>query len=214
MTQSKEIRKLEEEIRETDEQLRQLKDKSNSEKEPPAGFQLPPGPTLPSIAPWEAMEALIERIDTLISIMQARGLMPTVAPTVEIEQAAAPQPVPVVVTIAESTRVYVEPVVVMNESIRNTNAYHSKVYDWRRGARLLVWVESTLDAAVTIQTKGNIKPVLENAVRIGQGMPCEASSKISIILADREWHPYIGFAVAADSAPTTGTLSIIIVAQE
>jgi len=174
------------------------------------------------MAPWDAIRTLILRLDTLISIYEARGLVaPTIAPTVVgVPGEPAPAAAPVQVAISTlsapiaTTWKATEPVEIYKASIRGTGVFVSKNFNWQKGKRLLIWVESTLDQSVQIQPKGNIRDNLPNATEMGPSIPCTSEGNISIGLAWDDWHPFIGVEITISTAPTKGVLKIEVVAQE
>ncbi len=196
------------------------------------GMHPPPKPTTPRLAPWDHVEALVQRLDRLIALLEAWA--PTAPPTAP--PAAPPIAPPVewpgwepVISKLDEIKVQLgelkikitapwvakEPEEIFRQAIRSADTFYSdKMVNWTEGKRLLLKVESSLDRAVQIQAIGNINSARDGAVDINGPLPCIANGKITIGLAWDDWHPYVGCEITVAVAPTTGTLTISAVIQE
>lgn len=166
----------------------------------------PPTITTPRRAPWDHVEELCNKLDTLIALLQAG------APTVP------PEWISILAEIKELLGAFwvaKEPEEIFKKAIRATGTLKSdRMANWTKGKRLLIRVDSSLDQAVQIQATGNIGNTVNGTVDIGTAFTCDAGGKISIGLAWDDWQPYIGCEITIAIAPTTGNLIISAVIQE
>ena len=189
------------------------------------GIYPPPTPTTPSLAPWDAVQELCNKLDRLIAIMEVWTGLPPAEPgappgmpgwepiIAKLEQIrAAIAALEVTVTTPWVGKPAEE---IYRRAIRTTGTFYcDKMLNWIEGKRLLLMVISTLDQAVQIQAMGNITPAKEGSVDINAALPCAARGKISIGFAWDDWHPYIGCKIIVAAMPTTGELQIQAVVQE
>ena len=183
------------------------------------GIYPPPAPTTPRLAPWDHVEALCNKLDHLIALMEGQvpspppewpGWEPIISKLNEIKVLLGELEIKV-----SAPWVAKEPEEIYKASIRTAATFHSdKMVNWTEGKRLLLRVDSSLDQAVQIQAIGNIGNTVNGATDINTPQPCAAGGKISIGLAWDDWHPYIGCEITVAVAPTTGTLTITAVVQE
>lgn len=188
------------------------------------GIHPPPPPTTPRLAPWDHVEALVQRLDRLIALLEAWApTAPPIVPPVEW-----PGWEPVISKLEEIKKqlgeleikvtvpwVAKEPEEIFRQAIRSADTFYSdKMVNWTEGKRLLLKVDSSLDQAVQIQPIGNISNSKDGAVDINGSFPCTVDGKITIGLAWDDWHPYVGCEITVAVAPTTGTLTISAVIQE
>lgn len=178
----------------------------------------PPPITTPRLAPWDHVDDLCNKLDKLISLLEAWA---PAAPPVEW-----PGWEPVISKLDEikvqlgaleiaTPWVAKKPEEIFRKAIRATGTLTSdKMANWTRGKRLLLRVDSSLDQAVQIQATGNIGNTVNGAVDINAAQPCAAGGKISLGLAWDDWHPYIGCQITTAIAPTAGMLIISAVLQE
>lgn len=182
----------------------------------------PPKVTTPKLAPWDHVEALCNKLDQLITLIEAWApTAPPPAPPVEW-----PGWEPVISKLDEIKRQLAEITIttpwvakaaeeIYRESIRTADTYYTyKMVDWNKGKRLLLRVESSLDQSVQIQPLGNINNSVQGSVDINGSLDCAAHSNISIGFAWDDWHPYVGAKIIVATAPTTGVLTIKAVIQE
>ena len=186
----------------------------------------PPTVTTPRLAPWDHVEALCNKLDRLIALIEAWA--PTAPPT-------APPPAPpvewpgwepVISKLDEIKRQLAEITIttpwvakaaeeIYRESIRTAGTYYTyRMVDWNRGKRLLLRAESSLDQSVQIQPLGNINNSVLGSTDINAALTCAANGKISVGFAWDDWHPYVGAKIIVATAPTKGILTIEAVIQE
>jgi hypothetical protein len=108
-----------------------------------------------------------------------------------------------------------EPQHIFEQAIRSVGVFFSDIMvDCRRGKRMMVKVESSLDVAVAIQLIGNMSESFNLATDINGPFPCPINGNISIGLAWDDWHPYVGVRITAAAPPTIGLLNIWSVIQD
>ncbi|MBW2561255.1 MAG: hypothetical protein JRE40_10440 [Deltaproteobacteria bacterium] len=197
-----------------------------------------PPVTTPRLAPWDHVEALCNKLDRLIALMEAwapTAPPPTAPPPAPPPTAPPPAPPPewpgwqpviskldeIKSQLAELEIKVTAPWVaketeeIFRRAITTAGTFYSdKMVNWTEGKRLLLKVTSSLDQAVQIQAIGNINNAKDGATDINAPKPCAAGGRISIGLAWDDWHPYIGCEITIAVAPTAGTLVISAVVQE
>ena len=180
------------------------------------GIHLPPPVSTPSLAPWDAVQNLCNRLDRLIALLEAQappaewpGWEPVLSKLEEIRVQLAELKI-TATTIWEAA----EPLEIYRESIRVAGTSFTESINWKRGKRLILKVKNTLDQAVQIQPIGNIINARDGAVNINGPFPCAAASGITIGLAWDDWHPYVWARITVAVAPTSGELKIEAVIQE
>lgn len=186
------------------------------------GIYPPPPPTTPRLAPWDHVEALCNKLDRLITILE--GVVPPAPPAPPLEW---PGWTPVISKLDEiknelkeltitavTTWEAREPEEIYRQSIRTIDTFHSELVNWKKGKRLLLKVKNTLNQAVQIQLIGNIRDAIDGAVDIPPAWPCAANGYISVGLAWDDWHPFIGCDITTAVAPTSGELKVQVVVQE
>lgn len=182
----------------------------------------PPRPTTPRLAPWDHVEALCNKLDRLIALLEGAappgpppewpGWEPVISKLDEIKIQLAQ--LEITVTTTWEAR---EPVKIYREAIRTIGTFHSELVNWKKGKRVIFKVKNTLDQAVTIQPIGNIRDATDGAVDISVGPlpPCAAGGYISVGLAWDDWHPFVGCDITTVApAPTSGMLMVEAVVQE
>jgi hypothetical protein len=108
-----------------------------------------------------------------------------------------------------------DPDLIFEQAIRNAGTFFTtKRVDFRRGKRLIMRAENTLDQAVILQTIGNFQDTEVGATDIGLAVPGPANTNTSIGLAWDDWHPYIALRMTIAVAPANGFLRIYSVTQE
>jgi len=104
---------------------------------------------------------------------------------------------------------------IFDQEVRQAGVVNAdRMVDFRRGKRLLIKVESSLDQAAVVQVFGNIDDSANTAVNVGPPLPIAANANISVGLAWDDWHPWIGVRMTFGVAPTVGRMSIYVVIQE
>jgi len=100
----------------------------------------------------------------------------------------------------------------------NTTQGIGKMLDAVGADKIVVYIVSTLDQAVTIQlvgsyidSPGNTQHLIALGSSFSQGIGSTAQSVNSIeLVLDEVWHPYIGITVlTGGTAPTVGTLQVL-----
>jgi len=178
--------------------------------------------TLLAAKPAEAAPA-DEKLNYLIELLTA--LIPVLAAVAEgqatlnesFQQWLALQGIEPGVEVSISTPwIAQEPVEIFNREVREAAAILDcdKMIDYRRGKRLHIKVQSSLDQAVTFQVIGNIEDSMALAVNINAALPVAANGNISVGLAWDDWHPFIGARITVGAAPTTGRLKVEYSIQE
>ncbi|GAG87738.1 unnamed protein product, partial [marine sediment metagenome] len=177
------------------------------------GIHLPPPVSTPRLAPWDHVEALVNKLDRLIALLEGvappapppewPGWEPVLSKLEEIRVQLAELKI-TATTIWEAR----EPEEIYRESIRVAGTFFTESINWKRGKRLIIKVENTLDQAVQIQPIGNITNARDAAVNINGPFPCAAASGITVGLAWDDWHPYVWARITAAVAPTSGELKI------
>jgi hypothetical protein len=108
-----------------------------------------------------------------------------------------------------------EPDLIFDQAIRNPGVFFTtKRVDFRRGKRLAIRVENSLDQPLILQTFGNFTDTEQGATDIDGPVPCLAAGNANIGLGWDDWQPYIGVRITVAVAPTTGFLRIWDVMQE
>jgi hypothetical protein len=108
-----------------------------------------------------------------------------------------------------------DPDLIFEQAIRNPGVFFTtKRVDFRRGKRLALRAENTMDQPVILQTIGNFMDSVEQATDINGPIPCVASGNTNIGLAWDDWQPYIAIRITVAVAPTIGFLRIYSVMQE
>ena len=193
-----------------------LKEKNMEQKIHP-----PPPPTTPRLAPWDHVEALCSKLDRLIALLEGvapappapppewPGWEPIISKLDEIKNQLKELRISVTTTWEAA-----EPVEIYRESIRAAGTFQSEMVNWKKGKRLVLKVDSSLDQAVQIQAIGNIANAVDGAVGINSALTCDANGKITIGLAWDDWHPYVGAKITVSAAPASGELKIEAVIQE
>jgi len=182
----------------------------------------PPAPTTPRLAPWDHVEALCNKLDRLIALFEGvappappppppewPGWEPVISKLDEIKNQLKTLEISVTTTWEAK-----EPKEIYREAIRTADTFHSELVNWKKGKRLILKVNNTLNQAVQIQTIGNIIDAIDSSVDINGPLPCTAHSYISIGLAWDDWQPYIGANIIVATPPTAGVLTISAVIQE
>lgn len=162
----------------------------------------PPSPTTPRLAPWDAVEELCNRLDSLLAILEAIKLpeypgIPGAPSEVIAEWIAGP----IQVMLAPSP-------------VRVVGTTNTEMLNWTKGKRLVIKVTSKLDQALLVQPVGNIENAISGAVNIDAPIPCAAFSNITVGLAWDDWHPYVGAIITHAAPPTVGTVKVEAVIQE
>ena len=182
------------------------------------GIHLPPPVSTPRLAPWDHVQALCNKLDRLIALLEGAapappaewpGWDPVISKLDEIKNQLKELTITAVTTWEAA-----EPVEIYRESIRAAGTSYTEFIDWKRGKRLILKVKNTLDQGVQIQAIGNINNAIDDATEINTAKPCLSNSSISIGPAWDDWHPYIWAKITVAVAPTTGTLTISAVIQE
>ena len=187
------------------------------------GIYPPPKPTTPSLAPWDAVQNLCNRLDRLIALLEGvappappppppewPGWEPVISKLEEIKSQLKTLEISVTTTWEAA-----EPVEIYRESIRTIGTFPSELVNWKKGKRLLLKVKNTLDQDAQIQPIGNIRNAVDGAVNIGIILPpCPANGNISIGLAWDDWHPFVGCDITTAVAPISGELKVEAVIQE
>jgi hypothetical protein len=109
-----------------------------------------------------------------------------------------------------------DPVKAFEQPIRNAGVFYlDNMVDARRGKRLVLRAESSLDKAVSLQMIGNFSDdaVRSTDIGIAQICPPNGYSSLGIGLGGT-WQPYLGLAITVAVAPTSGILTIYYVLQE
>ena len=178
----------------------------------------PPKPTTPRLAPWDHVEALCNKLDHLIALLEGQvpapppewpGWEPLISKLDELKNQL--KTLEISVTTTWEAR---EPKEIYKEAIITAATFHSELVNWKKGKRLVFKVKNTLDQAVQIQPIGNIIDAIDSSVDINEPLPCAARGYISIGLAWDDWHPFVACAITTAIAPTSGTLKIEAVIQE
>jgi hypothetical protein len=108
-----------------------------------------------------------------------------------------------------------EPDMIFEQAIRNAGVFFTtKRVDYRRGKRLALRCESSLDQPALLQTIGNFQDSIAGATDIGFAVPCLAGGSAGIGLAWDDWHPYIAVRMTIALPPTIGFLRIFSSMQE
>jgi hypothetical protein len=108
-----------------------------------------------------------------------------------------------------------EPDMIFEQAIRNAGTFFTtKRVDFRRGKRLALRCESSLDQPALLQTIGNFQDSIVGATDIGGAVPCLAGGSAGIGLAWDDWHPYIAVRMTIALPPTIGFLRIFSSMQE
>jgi hypothetical protein len=108
-----------------------------------------------------------------------------------------------------------DPDQIFNQAIRNPGVFFTtKRVDFRRGKRLAIRVENTLDQPLILQTFGNFTDTEIGATDINGPIPCLAAGNANIGLGWDDWQPYIGVRINVAVAPTMGFLRIWSAMQE
>jgi len=173
----------------------------------------PPPVTTPKVAPWDAVQELCNRLDRLISLIEA--WVPVTAPpgVPGVPSVPGVPGAPVELTIATQWKAG-EPIEIFKERIRTAGTFYSpRLIDFRNGKRLVLKTESTLNQPVQIQAVANIYDNRVGIVEIGPITPCPANESTTIGLAWDDLTPYVGMRIAVATAPTTGELKIEGVVQ-
>jgi len=183
------------------------------------GMHPPPPPTTPRLAPWDHVEALVNKLDRLIAVLEGAapaapppewpGWEPVLSKLEEIRVQLAE--LKITVTTTWEAR---EPEKIYRQSIRTIGTFHSELVNWKKGKRLLLKVKNTLNQIVQIQPIGNIRDAIDGAVNILPAWPCAANGYISVGLAWDDWHPFIGCDITTAVAPTAGEVKVEVVVQE
>lgn len=178
----------------------------------------PPPISTPRLAPWDHVEALCNKLDRLIAILEGAapapppewpGWEPIISKLDEIKNQIKTLEISVTTTWEAK-----EPEKIYREAIRTVDTFHSEVVNWKRGKRLILKVDNTLDQLVQIQPIGNIIDAIDSSVNINGAWPCAAHGYISIGLAWDDWHPFVACAITTAIAPISGILTITAVIQE
>lgn len=107
------------------------------------------------------------------------------------------------------------PETIFNQEVRAVGTVDcDRMADYRRGKRILIKVESSLDQAVNIQVVGNIEDSMGLATNLNAALPVAANGNITIGLAWDDWHPFVGARIIIGVAPTTGRLKVEYSIQE
>jgi len=108
-----------------------------------------------------------------------------------------------------------DPDLIYEESLRNAGTFFTtKRVDFRRGKRLALRAENTLDQPVILQAIGNFTDSVAGATDIGLAVPCLAAGNANIGVWGDDWQPYIAVRMTIALAPTNGVLRIYSVMQE
>jgi len=108
-----------------------------------------------------------------------------------------------------------EPLKIYQQVIRSAGPFQSDVMvDMRNVKRLSIRAESSLDVVVTIQLVGNFADSFNLAANVGLPAGCPINGEVGFGLAWGDWMPYIGVLITPVGIPTTGLLTIWVVAQE
>ncbi len=186
------------------------------------GIHPPPPPTTPRLAPWDHVEALCNKLDRLIALLEGAapapppewpGWEPVISKLDEIKSQLKELKITAVTTWEAA-----EPVEIYRESIRAAGTFYSELINWKKGKRLVLKVENTLTevtgAGILIQPIGNVKNSIDKSTDINSVLPCPTNGNISVGLAWDDWHPYVGARITVAVAPTSGELKIEAVVQE
>lgn len=174
----------------------------------------PPPITTPRLAPWDHVEALCQKLDRLIKILEAWPVPPTPpAPPTPPEPGVPPAPPEITVSTIWQAKATEE---LFNQALRLAGTYNTEMVDFRKGKRLVLKVTNTLDQPVTVQPIGNIVQGVVGATDInGPFPPCAAFSNMSIGLAWDDWTLWVGCTLTiALPNPTVGSLKVEAVVQE
>lgn len=175
----------------------------------------PPPISTPRLAPWDHVEELCNKLDQLIALWAGApppewpGWQPIILKLEEIKAEIAR------LQIAVSAIWEAKPAIeIFKEAIRSAATISSAMVSWEKGKRLVLFVDSSLNQAASIQVVGNIKNTVVGSVSINAALNCAANSKISVGMAWDDWMNFIGATVTTITAPTAGVLTIWAVVQE
>lgn len=174
-------------------------------------FPPPPPPSLPQMAPWEAVQQLTKRLDRLITLFEARA--PALGITVEAPTFPAPG-APTTIEVTAPWRAG-EPIEIHRDNHRAAGTFYTaKLADFRNAKRLVLRVHSELDQDVQITVVGNLRNSRTGVVEKGLALPCVAKTDIEIGLSYDDWTCFVGAKIVITTAPTEGYLQIEVVVQE
>ena len=109
-----------------------------------------------------------------------------------------------------------DPVVLLNQPILQVipagQPLVTELVDFRTATRFAFKAESTLDQPITLQIVGDIfKTSAFRLVNIDGPLALPAGGTLSAGIGWGQWMPYVGVAITAPVAPTTGMLKIFYV---
>jgi hypothetical protein len=200
-----------------------------AEDEYTPGFNPPPKPSTPRLAPWDHVDELCNKLERLIQAIEAQQLTTTViteggeAPTPIVRVTQEFEPVVQKLTDIEtavkdlknpSEWTAKEPELIFRRGVRTAGTFYGDtMIDWTKGKRFRLKVTNSLDQDVSIQLIGNINKTKDGAADIGAAKTCPSSDDITIGPDWGDWHPYVGAKITVASAPTAGELFIWGVVQ-
>jgi len=184
----------------------------------------PPQVSTPRRAPWDHVEELCNKLDQLIAMTGGVVPYPPGVPSPPVEWLGW-QPIiskleEVRVEIAElkvavsTTWEAKPPVELFSEPINSAGTISSAMVSWKKGKRLFLFVDSSLNQAAQIQPVGNIKNSVLGSVNINAPLNCAANSMLSVGMAWDDWINYVGATITTIVAPTAGVITVWAVIQE
>ena len=181
----------------------------------------PPPPTTPSQAPWDDVAKLIARMDKMTSLLQQiidKPMPQAITPTPTIIYPSTPTPIKTTqqpqAVVTSANPLTAEPEEQLyRENPRATGTFYSKMFDWKKGARVVMLIHSTLNENIQVQPIGNFREIAPDAVEISSSKACNANSDITIGFAWDDWHPFVGVRLSITTAPTSGELEVKAIKQ-
>jgi len=196
----------------------------------------PPQVSTPRRAPWDHVEELCNKLDQLIAMTGGVVPYPPGVPSPPGMPYPPGVPAPPVESLGwepiinklEEVRLEIAelkvavsttweakpPVELFSEPINSAGTISSAMVSWKKGKRLFLFVDSSLNQAAQIQPVGNIKNSVLGSVNINAPLNCAANSMLSVGMAWDDWINYIGATITTIVAPTAGVITVWAVIQE
>lgn len=171
-------------------------------------FNPPPAVSTPKEAPWTDIQSLMLRQDTIIT-QQASLIAQQTEMIAYLKAISGLSPGGTEITIPGYTPESPEPTQLVQYPYTGLapGTFTTDGIDFRKGWRLAIHVESTLNQAVTLQTIGNIFNSSGKASTIGVAVVLLPSANTTLTYNWNQWHPHIWVNSTIAVQPTAGTLT-------
>jgi hypothetical protein len=171
-------------------------------------FNPPPGPSTPKEAPWTDISSLLKRQDTIIT-QQASLIAQQTEMIAYLRAISGLSPGGTEITVPGYTPEAPDPTLLVQYPYTGLapGMFTTDYVNFKKGWRLAIHIESTLNQAVTLQPIGNIFNSSLKASTIGIATVLLAGLNTTFTFGWNQWQSYIWVNSTIFVQPTVGTLT-------